>query len=102
MLEHPATQFALFAVCIWGCIALLKAVRPLLPAKVNGNGSAGTQSTDYWKSQMGEIVDGRLENKVVPILERQTEILGEMAKGINELVIIQRDDRVRKAAAGKN
>lgn len=61
---------------------------------------SGEMPVDFWRTEMREIVDNSLNFQVVPILERQTEILEKMSDGIQELIIIQRDDRLRKAAAG--
>jgi hypothetical protein len=103
-LTNPATQFAIVAVVIWGTILLLKAIKPFIPVKVGPTHASPTASNEFWEARNGQIahiVSGKLDERILPVLERQTEILSEMSKGISELVIIQRDDRLRKAAAGR-
>lgn len=100
MTENPVVQFAIAAMVIWGTAFLLKAIKPMLPVKV----AASESRSEFWEarnSQIAHIMSDKMDERILPVLERQTEILSEMSKGINELVIIQRDDRVRKAAAGK-
>lgn len=99
MNENPLLQFGIAAAIIGGIILLWRVIRPV---QNNGNKvkDSGEMPVDFWRAEMREIVDNSLNFQVVPILERQTEILEKMSDGIQELIIIQRDDRVRRAAAG--
>ena len=80
---------------------LLRAVKPLL---AHARGAPQQMPPEFWESrnaQIAHIVTERLDDRIMPVLDKQTEILEAMVAGINELVILQRDERIRKAAAGR-
>lgn len=52
------------------------------------NGSSGSKSVDFWKAEMRDIVDKSVRTAIVPILERQTEILDDMKLAIMKLVTL--------------
>lgn len=69
--------------------------------RTNGNGNgqaAGTQSAAFWQLEIRKAVDESVGSTMVPHLQAQTKVLedirdtmGEMEKGINELVTRDRD-----------
>lgn len=56
--------------------------------QTHSNGSAGSKSVDFWTNEMRDAVQETVRDTVLPILDRQTEILGEMNIAITKLVTI--------------
>lgn len=60
----------------------------------NGNGSnSGSKSPEYWRSEMRQASREIVEMMVLPILDKQTEILARMNDKITEIAVIQRPKR---------
>lgn len=74
-------------------------VRPLINKRVepttltNGNGNAGDKSPDYWKAVFRETTREAIEDKLTPIMSRQTQLLekfeetmGRVASNMERLI----------------
>lgn len=51
--------------------------------------AAGEQTTDFWRIEMQKIVMEANERQVVPILNRQTQILENMSKMVDRLISLE-------------
>jgi hypothetical protein len=83
-------------------LLLLRETFAFINKRGNGNGNgktdSGAQSVAFWQLEIRNAVNESVSQQIVPHLQAQTRVLeeirdtmGEMEKGINELVTRDRD-----------